>query len=301
MLTSILGVVDVVEVRGVAASADAVPRLLFEVAHGADQRSHYDDWMQRLVGPFPEGLVDFFHANTDEGAWDIACATAQSFVARRPTEVVRLLRCLIPRTFIDCNRVLDGDASAHGGDVTAGLPVYVDHPEDVRLLQQHHAQYTAVVDAALAEVVAAGGFAVLPHTYAPREVGIASVGRDIVSQMHRVWGPALVETWPLRPDVDLITLDGDRVRQCPLGVVEPLIEGFATLGWVAQECGTYWLHPATRAAALSARYPGRLICFEVRRDLVMQDWVPFSPCRPNEPVVAKVAEVLADVLVGQLP
>lgn len=298
---SIPGVAVVQVVRGADHDAATPPRLLVEVPHGADQRAHYDACRSRLTGDFPDHLEDFFHANTDEGAWDLGVAAAERFVARRSTEAAVLVRCLVPRTFIDCNRVLDIDPADHGGGVTAGLPVYVTHPPDIGTLYALHQAYCTLVDQACAEVVAADGLVLVPHTYAPRTVGIAEVGHDIVEQMHRVWAPGVAETWPLRSEVDVITADANGHRQCPEGAVERLLAGFGALGVEAVENGTYWLHPASRAAELSDRHPRRLLCLEVRRDLVMRNWTPFVECEADPERVAAFGALLGETMAALVP
>lgn len=298
-IASVPGVAEVVELAGVAAAAGP-PRLLVEVPHGADRRTLFDTLAARLRGDRPPGLEDFFHANTDEGAWELGLASAQAAVDAFPTLRVRLIRCLVPRTFIDCNRVLDGDPTAHGGGVTEGLPVYVDHPEDQRLLRGLHRQYARLVDAACAEVVAQDGLVLVPHTYAPRTVGIAAVGHDIVEKMHWAWHPDRVHEWPLRPEVDLITRDGAGRCLAPPGVVAEVQGGLGALGLSVEEGGTYWLHPATRAAELSARHPERLFCLEVRRDVLMPHWQPFLECHPEPERAAQVGGVLGRCVAAAL-
>ena len=59
--------------------------------------------------------------------------------------------------------------------------------------------------------------------------------------------------------------------------------------------------PARRAALLSSRYPGRLLCRELRRDLVGQRWTPLQPLtvdpaaarRLGAPLGACLARLLA--------
>ena len=116
---SIDGVAQVSVVRGAQAALDAVPRLLIEVPHGACRRAHYDACREQLGGTFPDQLEHFFHANTDEGAWELGCSAARQLVERRPELTVQLIRCLVPRTFIDCNRVIDVDHRLRRGDAGA--------------------------------------------------------------------------------------------------------------------------------------------------------------------------------------
>ncbi len=292
------GVAHVERIAGPACPPDHPARLLVEVPHGADRLAHYHATREGLRGALPDQLSHFFLANTDVGAWELGHAAALSFLAAQPREAVVLVRCLVPRTFIDCNRNLEADGAA---GLTAGLPVYIEDPEDRAWLRGLHAAYVDLTDRFYGDMDDADGLALVPHTYAPRSVGIATVGHDIVDQLHAAWAPGVAETWPLRPEVDLITRDAEGQRLCPRGMVGALQGGLARMGITAAECGTYWLHPASRAATLSARHPGRLICLEARRDLVMQDWEPFAPTAPDTGRVAAMGAVLGAVLAQALP
>src|SRR5215471_8661595 len=108
--TSIPGIVDVVLVRGAQAQPaplDLVPDLVIEVPHGATATADFTALAAQLTSPLPDDLVAFFHVNTDAGAPELALAIAQRFVADEPARTASVLRCRIPRTFIDCNRRID--------------------------------------------------------------------------------------------------------------------------------------------------------------------------------------------------
>lgn len=300
---SVAGVAHVEVLRGPGAAPGDAPTLLVEVPHGADRAIDYGLLERQLHGPLPAGLADFFFVNTDVGAWALGREIAERVIAARPHTVALLVRCLVPRTFVDCNRDLD---TAYGGDlrtggVTPGIPPYIENPADHALLRQLHARYISLTDDAYEVVMAAGGLAVVPHTYAPRTVGIEKVDHRIVEELHRVYAPDLVDTWPLRAEVDLITKTPEGERRCPEGSVDALVAGFAAEGLSAHEGDTYYLHPVTRAATLSDRYPGRLLCFEARRDLVVQQWTPFAEMQADDDKVARMARPVAAFLAGALP
>ena len=115
------GVADVEVLRGVAADPDASPDLLVEVPHGADRRAHYDALRARLAGPLPEDLHVFFHANTDLGAWHYGRRVAERVVEADPTKVALVIRCLLPRTFVDTNRVIEAVDELATGGMTAAI------------------------------------------------------------------------------------------------------------------------------------------------------------------------------------
>lgn len=101
-----------------------------------------------------------------------------------------LVRSLLPRTFVDCNR----PAGHPGGDLaqgalTAGIPDYVKDTTDRACLTALHRSYTGAVELAYAQICGAGGIALTAHTYPPRTVGISNVGDDIVEQLHWAYEP----------------------------------------------------------------------------------------------------------------
>lgn len=300
---SIPGVAHVERFQGAHAADGTPPTLAVEVPHGADRTRHYDALAARLQSPLPDGLVDFFHVNTDVGAWDLGRAIAAAYLRGRPRESVLLVRCLVPRTFVDCNRVLGDEAALSHGGLTPGLQPWVTHPDDQAMLRQMHRAYVDLVDAVAADVVGRGGHLVSPHTYAPRTVGIDTVDDRIVENLHRVYAPDLEETWPLRPEVDLITADGEGDRLSPDRVTDAVAAALSAQGRQVVENGTYWLHPATRAAQLSARHPGRVLCFELRRDLAVKAWTPFAEMRPDHTQLAPVGQAVGAALAaaGQPP
>jgi len=290
--TSLEGVAFVEVLRGAEAPDDVHPSLLVEVPHGADQQVHYDALRSRLQGELPSELDHFFHVNTDVGAWAYGRATAEAVLEANPTRAALLVRSLIPRTFIDCNRPATKEGSAEHG-VTAGIPGYVEDPADLELLNSLHRSYVELAERAFDAVCGDGGFALVPHTYAPRTVGISSVGRDIVDRLHEVYAPDLVETWPLRAEVDLLTREQDATLLAPQGVEEKLLAAFSLAGFSPVANDTFFLHEATLGHGWSAAHPGRVTCLEIRRDLVVEEWLPFvekSPCRER---IARVAGVLA--------
>jgi len=300
--SSVTSVGHVEVLRGPGSAPGDAPTLLVEVPHGADRAIDYALLERQLHGPLPPGLADFFFVNTDVGAWALGREIAAQVIAARPHTVALLVRCLVPRTFVDCNRDLDasGTGALDQGGVTPGIPPYVRNPADHALLRQLHARYISLTDDAYEVVMGAGGLAVVPHTYAPRSVGIAQVDDRIVEELHRVYAPDLVETWPLRPEVDLITRTPEGERRCPPGAVAALLPAFEAVGIAAEEGDTYTLHPVTRAATLSDRYPGRLLCFEARRDLVVKAWTPFAEMHPDPEQVSRMARPVASFLAGAL-
>src|SRR5262249_12423053 len=149
-----------------------------EVPHGADRRAHYDALRGRLRGALPAGLEEFFFVNTDVGAWQVGRRVAER-IARGAGRRVLVVRSLVPRTFIDCNRI---EEAAESAGMTASVPAYVREPTDRAFLLDLHRRYVGVVEEALAGL-GERGFLFMPHTYGPRTLGIEKIDDTIVDAL----------------------------------------------------------------------------------------------------------------------
>lgn len=257
---------------------DAPRRLLVEVPHGATTPEHWSATRARLVGDFPEGLEDFYWVNTDVGAPEIAFALQEELAAEGWR--VDVLRGVVPRTFVDLNRGLEvgADSYRHTG-VTPSVPAWVRAPEDVAVLEAAHASYQEEADRLFEAVCGMGGLALALHTYAPRSVQLGDIDDGIVAALRAAYRPGTVESWPLRPEVDLITTtpDGDVYAEAEL--VGRVRAELGAEGFEVEENSTYRLIPGTMAARRSASFPKRVLCLEFRRDLLVDEWIPFRPLR----------------------
>jgi hypothetical protein len=302
-LGSIEGVAHVERLDGAKASRSSAPALLVEVPHGADRRAHYDALRSRLVGDLPADLHVFFHVNTDVGAWDYGRRVAERVIERLPDRSALLVRCLVPRTFVDTNRLEDATDDLAKGGMTAGVAPYVKDPRDVALLLGLHRAYVRLIERAYEVVCGAGGVALSPHTYGPRTMGIAKIDETIVDELRRAHEPEQWAKWPLRPEIDLITRTAEGVRYAPEGATERLIEAYRGIGLEVVDGGTYTLHPATQGYRFATRHPGRVLCLEVRRDLLVP--APYTPFEEMialpasvDRIAAPLADAIADVLAG---
>ncbi|MCA8977118.1 MAG: N-formylglutamate amidohydrolase [Planctomycetes bacterium] len=289
------GVCDVEYVRGAEAAKAAVPDLLLEVPHGATLARHFVELRGRLEGEVPAELIDFFFVNTDIGAPELAQAIAAQFVAAAPTRTALVLRSLLPRTLVDCNRHLDPDARPQGteaGQLTPGLPPWIGDPRDQRLLLALHGEYARLAATAFDAVCGAGGMALLVHSYAPRSLDVP-VDDRIVDHLHAAYAPDRIEQWPLRAEVDLITHDPDGRDFAPAVLVDAVVRDLQAMGRQVERNGTYSLHPSTLAHRFAARYPGQCLCFEVRRDLLVTEFVPFVELHADPERVAAMAAPFA--------
>ena len=289
------GVVDIHELRGLGADPEAGPDLLIEIPHGATETSDFERLAAQLTSPLPAGLVDFFHVNTDVGAPELALAVAQRFVLEHPTRVVVIVRCRIPRTLIDCNRRVDAaPEDFKAGKVTPGLMPWITTDDDRALLGSLYRRYLEAVAATSARIGPAGALVQL-HSYAPRTLDV-DVDLNIVESLHRAYEPKVVETWPLRPTLDVISKMPDGSNLAPALVVETLREGVADLGLQVGESATYPMHPSTLAYAHVIARPGRALCLEVRRDLLADPFDPFVAMHISRTKVARLAGPIANAL-----
>lgn len=293
---SIPGVLDVTRVAGDAADADAAPDLLIEIPHGATRTADYRAVERQLTSPLPDGLVDFFHVNTDAGAPELAHAIAACLAAREPSRSVAILRCRVPRTFIDCNRRIDASPEDFkAGKVTPGLMPWITTDEDRALLRALYDRYVAAVGAAAAAVRARGGAMLMMHSYAPRTVDV-EVDADIVQSLRRAYEPEVEATWPLRPELDVIGRDLDGVMRAPAAVVQALHRSLAAVGVSVAESETYPMHPSTLAYHHARTWPDRTLCLEVRRDLLADPFDPFVEMRIGAAKVERLAGPVTDAL-----
>ncbi len=290
--TSIPGVVDVTVLRGVDAPSDAAPDLVIEVPHGATRTTDFTSLQALLKSPLPEGLVDFFHVNTDAGAPELAEAVASRVVAAMPTRSVAILRCRVPRTFIDCNRRIDAaPEDFKAGKVTPGLMPWITDPDDRALLRARYDAYSAAVRSAV-DAVMPRGAALMMHTYAPRTVDV-EVDAHIVKSLRRAYEPDVEPTWPMRPEVDVIGRSVEGVSYAPAPVVDALREALSAAGIKVADSETYPMHPSTMAWHYATTWVGRTLCLEVRRDLVADPFDPFAEMRIGAEKVARLAGPIA--------
>lgn len=277
-LRSIADVCDVSFVRGTNSRPNAPPALLVEVPHGATRAAHFHALRDKLKGPFPDGLEDFFFVNTDVGAPEVAEALAARLVASRPETSALVVRCLVPRTFIDCNRVIDAatkPAASAAGEMTPGVASYVKDEGDLALLFARYSAYRDVAERAFELVCGAGGVGVMQHTYAPRSIDVP-VDDRIVERLRAEYEPGAIEKWPLRAEVDLIVNAPDGTLLADAALVERVEERLRREGLSVARNGAYSLHPSSMGHIHAARWPGRTLCIEMRRDLLVREFTPFA-------------------------
>jgi hypothetical protein len=280
------------------AQAGAEPELVLEVAHGATRARDFDRLRSALRGPYPSDLRDFFFVNTDVGAPEVAQRVAEILSARNPRRSLVVVRCLVPRTFLDVNRLIDVDATpttSKPGEMTPGLHSWVRDPADRALLFERYRAYRTLVERLVDGACSAGGRAVMVHSYAPRSVDVP-VDENIVASLRAAYAPEKRETWPLRSPVDLIVDSPTGERLADPELVTRTRAAFEAAGFAVELNGAYALHPITLAGLLAARHRGRVLCLELRRDLLVPEFTPFEEMRADPAKVERLAEPLAGTL-----
>lgn len=281
------GVVDIGTFRGKNAARDAAPDLIIEIPHGATHTVDFTSLAEQLTSPLPDGLADFFHVNTDTGAPELAVALAERLVEELPTHTVVVLRCRIPRTFIDCNRRIDAaPEDFKAGKVTPGLMPWITTDADRALLRGLYDQYIGVVREAIGSLRPDGAIVML-HTYAPRTVDV-EVDDQIGPNLRRAYEPDKEPTWPLRPEIDIISKALDGTDHAPAAVVETLRAELGAMGIAVANSATYPMHPSTLAYDHVMAHPGRALCVEVRRDLLADPFTPFQQMSIGNEKIARL-------------
>ncbi len=275
------------------------PTLLVEMPHGATRTADYEALRARLVGTLPDNLEAFFYVNTDIGtpecaAWLAATLAEEGYGAL-------LLRCLVPRTFIDCNRVVAGSVQGAVIDgLTPAVAGYIEDPSDRALLEGLHREYCELVDLAYQRICGAGGLALQLHSYAPRSVGVDRVDAGIVAALRRAYEPEVYATWPERPAVDLICAGPDGALWADPVLIAAVRSAYAASDVEAKENATYRLHPATIGYHYARAYAGQVLCVELNRGLVADPFVPFGESPIGAAKVARMTRPLATALSGAL-
>jgi hypothetical protein len=270
---------DVCELERIHPTADrggAAPRLLIELPHGATRELDFERLRNRLHSDLPTDLREFFFVNTDVGCYETARVVAER-VARHRRCKVWILRSLLPRTLVDCNRLVG--ANPRTTTMTPAIPEYVEHPADRRLLEQLHASYQEQAAAAYESVHRTGGLALQLHTYAPRSIRIDRIDGSIVKALRRAYEPAVYQQWERRPVVEIISEDVDGVSLASAAWVESVKGAYRTVGVEVAENRTYRLHGDTTGYVYAARFPGMVGCLEINREQLADPFVPFAEMR----------------------
>lgn len=272
-------------------------KLFIELPHGATRPEDYAGIAKTLKSPLPADLDHFFYVNTDEGTPE-----GGAYLGEELADLgVLVARCLLPRTFVDTNRVIDrARAGQMVEGMTAGLPGYITDPADIAELVARHADYHEAVAELYGRVCGNGGLAVQLHSYSPRSVGVDATDANIVDALHKAYVPAVYETWPKRPSVDLICATKEGDFRCNPELVAEVRAAYTAAGIQNEENATYHMHPITMGMHYAKAYPDRVLCIELDRGLLGDPFVPFASSVISPAKVAMMMAPLAAVLRARL-
>jgi predicted N-formylglutamate amidohydrolase len=133
------------------------------------------------------------------------------------------------------------------------------------------------------------------HSYAPKNIDVP-VDERIVERLHEAYTPEVYPKWTLRPEVDLITDAPDGTVLASEALVKRVTDGFRRAGVQVARNEAYKLHPSSTGAVYAARYPGRTLCIEFRRDLLAREFTPFAEMTIDPLSADRMAAVLAAAL-----
>jgi hypothetical protein len=257
---------------------------LIELPHGATRATHFEALRQQLDGDFPDDLEAFYFVNTDVGAPECAVAIARGLARIGASTLI--VRALLPRTFIDCNRVIEG--GLRGDQMTPPVPDYVRNRDDIQTLVRLYGAYQDVARRAYEEVCRNGGLALNLHSFAPRSVRVGRIDESIVPKLREAYAPGRFETWKRRPGVDIISEDQGGRHLAPSDLVEALKREYSVIGIEAAENDTYRLHAETMSHVHSSAHPGKVLCMEINRELLADPFDPFEEMRIGPEKVARM-------------
>ena len=268
--------------------------LLIELPHGSTTTNDFKWYQEKLQGDYPPNIIDFFYVNTDVGSPEIAFEIAQQL---KENYEVHILRSHIPRTFIDCNRVVGEGISYSEGGVTPATPSYVTNKSDIEFLYASYHAYQNYVKGLYAKICGErAGLALMLHTYAPRSVPITKVDHDIVEQLHAFYDTEKIEDCKLRPEVDIIHKTPDGEVLIDKTMIQNITEQFESAGFDVQNGASYLLHPVTTAHYHAQQNHLQTLCLEVRRDLVVSTWSPFEEMNISKEKAQRIASCIAQAI-----
>jgi hypothetical protein len=136
---------------------------------------------------------------------------------------------------------------------------------------------------------------VLVHSYAPKSVDVP-VDERIVERLRAAYEPGEYATWPWRAEVDLITTPTGGASLADEALAARVAAGFEAEGFRVARDEAYPLHPASMGWLHASRHPGRTLCLELRRDLLVREFTPFDEMEADPAKIDRVAGVLARAL-----
>src|SRR5258706_9161877 len=110
----------------------------------------------------------------------------------------------------------------------------------------------------------------MTHTYAPRSIDVP-VDERIVERLRAEYEPDALTKWPLRAEIDLIVNAPDGTMLASEALVTRVENAAKREGFAVARNGAYSLHPSSMGWVHATRWPGRTLCLEMRRDLLVRE------------------------------
>jgi len=117
-------------------------------------------------------------------------------------------------------------------------------------------------------------------------------------RLRAAYAPDVEKTWPLRPDVDLITRTTEGEFLADEKTIAAVKAELGKSGLIIAENETYPLHPSSLAHTFATTWKKQTLCLEFRRDLLVEQFTPFQEMRGDAKKCAAIGACLARGLLG---
>jgi hypothetical protein len=271
--------------------------VIIEAPHASYDK---DEWME-LRGRLeklgvPASILDSLESlhkvKSDVGSGNIAQAIAAHLQTLWPNLRIAVLMGDFSRVVVDFNRLAPGEG------MTPPIPSEIQG-EARKWLAAEHLKYLEEADALWGQL-GPNGWGICPHTYAPRGVAIPD-GMTAAQAAQAFWSDTEAqERSPLRSPVDIIWQRPDtdtfqHKRPKILDRIKRALED--ALKVVATENKEFSMLEVVTADLRMAKHPGQVVCFKVRRDLVVDPhsggWQPGEFMEPNLELCGQIGAAIA--------
>lgn len=293
---------------GPEATPETIATVFLEIPHGATTAAHLEA-IKTLGADTPEDWDTVYWCTTDQGAPEVAQAAADLLVdpdwarealgeqaaAQAAARAVCVVRGLIPRHFIDLNRLWIDEQEAKQANLTPIVPPFLKtQPQVGSKLRALYREYHSVINAQYELTCQAGGQAMQVHTYSPRSV--SAPGGVSGQVLREAWSDAKRESWPLRPAGQLITGRADEPALSDERLTALMVEEFGRVDFALSINDPFSFHPVTTLDALGHRWPGQVMAIELGRERLAERYDPLGPWTPSPAVVSACAQAMAKAI-----
>lgn len=290
------------------------PQVFIELPHGATSMAELE-YAKRFTRDYPGDRHDlFFMANTDQGSPEYGNYLAQLLTQQKYWQKgelsqkamntishlrVAVMRCQIPRTILDVNRLWKRDAAAIESGLTPGTGPYIKNKDDLSALHDIYDFYQAEAADWYQKVCGQGGFGFNLHTYAPISVQPKD-GEYVVDALWRAYRGGDYDLYPVRPEVELITAPEPGRFLSDRQLCDALLKQYQEMGLTVAENEPYPLHESTTAYEHAAKYPGRTLTIEISRKLLAKTFDPFTIMDMDHDQVDRLTRPIAKVFLESM-